>query len=175
MENDGVFVVPDATLDPRFAKNPSVVGDPHIRFYAGAPLRSPGGHNLGAVCVISPDARDEFSVGDQKKLELLANIVGTEMELKRQAQTAHRMVYEKEAALREAHYRIKNSIEYADLLAGVSSADMTTEQLVAVAMAAWKQYAEAGGLLFSSIKSLRERLTARAYNDMVANMPGFAI
>src|SRR5512137_1312584 len=33
-----LFIVPDATLDPRFAKNPLVVSDPKIRFYAGAPL-----------------------------------------------------------------------------------------------------------------------------------------
>ena len=47
-----LFVVPDASLDPRFATNPLVVGDLHIRFYAGAPLTAPNGHNLGALCVM---------------------------------------------------------------------------------------------------------------------------
>ena len=44
---DEPLVVPDATLDPRFADNPLVTGDAHLRFYAGMPLRSPEGQPLG--------------------------------------------------------------------------------------------------------------------------------
>jgi PAS domain S-box-containing protein len=50
--DDGLMEVPDTRLDPRFADNPLVTGDPHIRFYAGAPIAMPGGQRIGTLCVI---------------------------------------------------------------------------------------------------------------------------
>ncbi len=47
-----VMVVSDATQDPRFADNPMVLGDPHIRFYAGAPLEVRPGVRIGTLCLI---------------------------------------------------------------------------------------------------------------------------
>ncbi|MDT8296598.1 GAF domain-containing protein, partial [Roseomonas mucosa] len=53
MSDDPAFVVPDTSIDPRFAANPLTAGEDGIRFYAGAPLVSPrSGHRIGTLCVI---------------------------------------------------------------------------------------------------------------------------
>src|SRR5579864_6684555 len=49
IQQSDLFIVPDATQDERFKSNPFVVSDPKIRFYAGAPFRSPSGHALGTL------------------------------------------------------------------------------------------------------------------------------
>jgi GAF domain-containing protein len=46
------LIVPDATLDPRFADNPLVTGGPRVRFYAGAPLIDQDGYCLGTFCIV---------------------------------------------------------------------------------------------------------------------------
>ncbi len=65
-----LLVVDDATKDPRFADNPLVTGGPRIRFYAGAPVRSEGGHVLGTLCVIDQRPRSL----DPHQLSLLAGL-----------------------------------------------------------------------------------------------------
>ncbi len=80
IEDDAPLVVPDAQTDPRFADNPLVTGEPHIRFYAGAPLRVPEGVTLGTLCLIDTRPR-EFSAQDMKQLGELADLVVDRMKL----------------------------------------------------------------------------------------------
>lgn len=57
----GTFVVRDTGLDPRFADNPLVAGEPYIRVYAGCPLRVSNACVLGTHCIIDskPRQRDD--------------------------------------------------------------------------------------------------------------------
>ncbi len=66
--------IPDATKDARFSDNPLVMDDPNIRFYAGAPLKSPDGHVLGTLCVIDYVPR-QLSGRQRHSLEALSRMI----------------------------------------------------------------------------------------------------
>jgi hypothetical protein len=57
IKHTGPMIVTDALKDPRFKQKSIVVGEPHVRFYAGYPLRGPGGWNIGTLCVIDQRMR----------------------------------------------------------------------------------------------------------------------
>ncbi|HEY9106506.1 MAG TPA: GAF domain-containing protein [Roseateles sp.] len=73
-----LFEVVDATLDPRFADNPLVVGAPWIRFYIGAPLALPGGATIGTLCLIDTRPR-EFDALDRAILGTLRDLAVAEL------------------------------------------------------------------------------------------------
>jgi CheY-like chemotaxis protein len=73
------MIVPDACQDPRFADNPLVTGDPHMRFYAGVPLTLSDGSRVGTLCLVDRRPRD---LDDQQRqlLRDLGQIVERELE-----------------------------------------------------------------------------------------------
>ena len=83
MSGSATLIVPDARLDPRFADNPLVTGEPFIRFYAGCPLRSPEGVALGALCVLDLAPRDGLTGLQRMGLETLATQVMVRLESRR--------------------------------------------------------------------------------------------
>lgn len=80
--SDDVFVVEDASTDPRFADNPLVTGEPGIRFYAGAPLALSSGIRLGTFCIIDTKPHS-FSASQKAQLQDLARIVVAHIDLHR--------------------------------------------------------------------------------------------
>ncbi|CAO4136392.1 PAS domain S-box protein [Methylorubrum extorquens] len=78
--------VPDATQDPRFEGNPLVTGEPRLRFYAGALLKTDEGYPIGTVCVLDTAPR-ELSDRQQHALRRLARQVMAQLELRRSLQS----------------------------------------------------------------------------------------
>ncbi len=90
---DILFEVPDTKADARFADNPLVSGAPHVRFYAGMPLTTPDGHNVGTLCVIDREAR-KLDARQREALMRLGRQVVRQLELRRtNAQLAHELAF----------------------------------------------------------------------------------
>lgn len=78
IQSNDITVVPDTRLDKRFAENPFVTGEPHVRFYAGCPLILSNGCRLGTLCLVDVEPR-AFSEEDFVLLRDLANTVEQEL------------------------------------------------------------------------------------------------
>ncbi len=78
IHGDDVFEVRNSRRDPRFRDNPLVVEQPHIRYYAGAPLVTPDGNRMGTLCIIDRVPR-QLRDDDKRLLKDLADMVVDEM------------------------------------------------------------------------------------------------
>ncbi len=103
---DGIFEVPDATLDPRFADNALVTSVPDIRFYAGATLRLSDGSHAGTLCVIDRQPRT-LDARQREVLGLLAAAAVRALEGRR-ALLAERELHETAA---QAAAVLRNSLD----------------------------------------------------------------
>ncbi|MGE0530315.1 MAG: MBL fold metallo-hydrolase [Hyphomonadaceae bacterium] len=79
------LVVSDALHDDRFADNPVVVGEPHVRFYAGVPLHAADGQRVGALCIVDHKPRN-LSAAQLRMLQDIARLVEEELEPRAKAQ-----------------------------------------------------------------------------------------
>lgn len=93
---EDVFIVPDALRDDRFRNNPLVTGEPGIRFYAGAVVKGPSGHNIGTCCVIDETPR-ELTENQSRMLRKFAAIIQHEIRTSYEIKKLHEAL--KETAL----------------------------------------------------------------------------
>jgi two-component sensor histidine kinase len=126
MLQPGLTVVPDLTEDPRFAHNPLVMGEPNLRFHAGAALRTPDGVPLGALCVFDSVARD-LTQDQSVTLTMLARQVMSQLELRRaiaerdeRVETSRRIEQRQALLVRELHHRVKNTLATVQALVGAT-------------------------------------------------------
>jgi two-component sensor histidine kinase len=126
MLEPGLTIVLDLTEDPRFVGNPLVTGEPHLRFYAGAVLRTPDGVPLGALCVLDHMPRD-LTQEQASTLTMLARQVMSQLELRRaiaerdDVLEANRTFEQRQSLLvRELHHRVKNTLATVQALVGAT-------------------------------------------------------
>lgn len=79
LEQD-ILVIPDTLKDVRFATNPMVIGEPHIRFYAGVPVKDIRGYRLGVFCIKGREPK-ELSLEEQQLLKDLASWAALELQI----------------------------------------------------------------------------------------------
>ena len=110
-------ILTDASIDPRSLANPLVAGDFGLRFYAGVPLTTDDGHNLGTLCIIDKEARpiDQSQIDDLKDL---AAIVMDQIETQL---SARRAVSQAELMAKEIDHRVMNSLQFVSGLLSMQS------------------------------------------------------
>jgi PAS domain S-box-containing protein len=99
IRGEQLLEVADAALDPRFAHNPLVTGEPNIRFYGGAPIVMPGGERIGTVCVIDREPR-RLSDLQRATLQSLGRIASACL-----AERSRHVAMTRELAASESRYR----------------------------------------------------------------------
>lgn len=132
-----ILIVPDALEDTRFAQNPLVVSDPKIRFYAGAPLVSEDGLNLGTLCVIDHEPRDLTDV-QRHALRVLSRQVMTQMRLRREVRAL-------QASEAERFNTTETQATILDALPANIALINSSGEIIAV-NESWRQFADANGL-----------------------------
>jgi class 3 adenylate cyclase len=106
---DEALVVNDARRDIRFANLPLVIEEPYVRFYAGQPLRGPGGHKIGTLCMLDTRPR-KLEPRDLDVLKKLGELVEHEFEMRNMIELQKEAIQAKEA-LAESEAKLAKTVE----------------------------------------------------------------
>ena len=130
--SESPHILPNAFTDPRSLANPLVAGDFGLRFYAGVPLRTHDGFNLGTLCVIDKEPRpvEQKQIDD---LRDLASVVMDQMELRLSAREA---VDQAQLMAKEIDHRVTNSLQFISGLLAMQGRSSNPETAIHLKMAA---------------------------------------
>jgi two-component sensor histidine kinase len=111
LARDELLIIPDLTTDPRTEANTLVTEDPHLRFYAGAPLITPQGVAIGMLCVIDTVPRPDGLTPDQRHiLASLARQVIGQLEYRKAIVAQRAVEAERQLLNEELSHRLKNTL-----------------------------------------------------------------
>ena len=165
MRANDVYEVPDMAADARFANNPLVIGDPHIRFYAGAPLLTPEGQPLGTLCALDTMPR-QLNPDQREALRVLARQVMTHLELRRT-----NLLLGNERQKLEGVLRMTNGTDEALYANSRNEIFVKQDQRLVRVTTADLQYVEALGD-YVNLHTTRERLTVYGtMKDLETKLP----
>jgi len=102
-----MLIIPDTHLDDRFEGNPLVTGNPHVRFYAGQPLKGRNGYNIGTLCLADRIPR-ELTTEDQQHLRDLSQVVEKELHLSDLLEMQQELIHKQE----EVNQQLADAAEY---------------------------------------------------------------
>jgi len=121
IQQPNLFIVPDATKDPRFSANPFVVSDPKVRFYAGAPFTSSDGLPLGTLCVVDVVPR-QLTPSQERALLALSRQVQAQFELRKNLMDLRTALEERDRAEAERDRTIvelQHALDHVQRLSGL--------------------------------------------------------
>lgn len=119
-------VLTDASIDPRSLANPLVAGDFGLRFYAGVPLTTYDGHNLGTLCIIDKEPRPI----DQAQIEDLQDLAAIVMDQIETQLAARRAVSQAQLMAKEIDHRVMNSLQFVSGLLAMQSRSLSDADAV---------------------------------------------
>lgn len=162
---DALLVVNNTLEDERFHDNPYVLDEPPIRFYAGVPLITNDGFNIGALCVID---KIERTLDDQQQraLKALAEQIMTQLEL-------HRSLYEKNKALQQINKQVKEKQAELVAIKNKLEHELQIHKWDNEAIMLWQSLAETTNEGFAIADCSREDYPIVYVNDGFKRMSGY--
>ncbi|SHM76257.1 ATP-binding protein [Flavobacterium chilense] len=144
MESEMVEIV-DTYLNERFKDDPNVVDGFKVRFYAGIPLTTPDGYNIGTICAIDHVSK-KLDENQRNALSIVARHVINQLELRTknielsaQKKIAERAVFAKDSFLANMSHEIRTPLNaiigFTDLLAQTRLDDVQRDYIDSVQIA----------------------------------------
>jgi phosphoserine phosphatase RsbU/P len=118
IQREEPLVIPDTLLDPISKGHPYVVGEPHLRFYAGVPLGGPRGHKIGTFCLADFVPR-KFGEAEVASLIAFAALVEREINLGEIIETQNELLHTRKQLVetqKELHREFHDAAKYVRMM-----------------------------------------------------------